>query len=129
MLRAFDREATEALGYSVTALDLVLNVLITLVVVSAVRAVGSVLVIALLITPAAAAQLLVRRSVGWMMAVAATIGAMAGWLGLVLSYEGSVHHGWRLASGGTIVLVLTALFALVLAATAGRNAWRRSGAR
>lgn len=126
VLRAFDPEAAEALGYSVTALDLVLNVAITLVVVSAVRAVGSVLVIALLITPAAAAQLLVRRSVGAMMAVAAAIGALAGWLGLVVSYEGSVHHGWRLASGGTIVLVLTALFGLALAARAARGAWLRA---
>ena len=97
--------------------------------VSAVHAVGTVLVIALLITPAAAARLLVRRSVAGMIAVAAAFAALAGWLGLAISYEGSVHHGWRLASGGTIVLVLTTLFALVLAATAGRNAWRRSVAR
>ena len=53
-------EAAAALGYPIGALDLVLNMLITLVVVAAVRAVGSVLVIALLITPAAAARLLVR---------------------------------------------------------------------
>jgi manganese/iron transport system permease protein len=125
VLRAFDPEATAALGYSVTTLDLVLNVLITLVVVSAVRAVGSVLVIALLITPAAAAQLLVRRSVGRMMVVAAAIGVVGGWLGLVVSYEGSIHHGWRLASGGTIVLVLTVIFVLVLAATTALGAFRR----
>lgn len=115
--RAFDPEGAAALGYRITTLDLVLNVLITLVVVSAVRAVGSVLVIALLITPAAAARLIVRRSVGLMMVVAATIGALGGYLGLVVSYEGSVHHGWRLASGGTIVVVLTVLFVVVLAAT------------
>jgi len=129
VLRAFDPEATAALGYSVTTLDLVLNVLITLVVVSAVRAVGSVLVIALLVTPAAAAQLLVRRSVGAMMATAAVLGAVGGWLGLVVSYEGSIHHGWRLASGGTIVLVLTALFASVLAGTATVATLRRHGRR
>jgi len=129
VLRAFDPEAAAALGYSVTTLDLVLNVLITLVVVSAVRAVGSVLVIALLVTPAAAAQLLVRRSVGAMMATAAIIGAVGGWLGLVVSYEGSIHHGWRLASGGTIVLVLTALFASVLAGTATAATLRRRGQR
>ncbi len=120
VLRAFDPEAAAALGYPVPALDLVLNVLITLVVVSAVRAVGSVLVIALLITPAATAQLLVRRRVGQMMVVAAATGAIGGWLGLVVSYEGSVHHGWRLASGSTIVLVITGLFAAALAATAAR---------
>ena len=53
VLRSFDPEAAAALGYPIGPLDLVLNILITLVVVSAVKAVGSVLVIALLITPAA----------------------------------------------------------------------------
>ena len=42
-----------------------------------------------------------------MMVVAAAFAALGGWLGLVVSYEGSVHHGWRLASGATIVLALT----------------------
>jgi manganese/iron transport system permease protein len=124
VLRSFDPEAAAALGYPIGALDLVLNILITLVVVSAVKAVGSVLVIALLVTPAATARLLVRNHVGVMMAVAATVGAAGGWLGLVISYEGSVHHGWRLASGATIVLTSTSLFVVALAATAVVG-WRR----
>jgi manganese/iron transport system permease protein len=125
VLQSFDPAAAEALGYPVTTLDLVLNVLITLVVVSAVRAVGSVLVIALLITPAAMARLLVHRSVGRMMAVGAALGALGGWLGLAASFEGSVHHGWRLASGATIVLALTALFVVVLATTSATRIVRR----
>ena len=125
VLLAFDTSAAEAVGYPVTALDLALNILITLMVVAAVRAVGSVLVIALLITPAAMARLLVHRSVGPMMAVAAALGALGGWLGLVASYEGSVHHGWRLASGATIVLALTAVFGVVLAATTAARALRK----
>jgi len=129
VLQAFDPATAEALGYPVTTLDLVLNVLITLVVVSAVRAVGSVLVIALLITPAAMARLLVHRSVGQMMAVGAALGALGGWLGLAASYEGSVHHGWRLASGATIVLALTALFVVVLTATGVGRAVRRRSSR
>ena len=55
------------------------------------------------------------------MAVAAAIGALGGWLGLVISYDASVHHGWRLASGGTIVLALTGLFALALAGAGLRS--------
>ncbi|MEI7593098.1 MAG: metal ABC transporter permease [Actinomycetes bacterium] len=110
VLRSFDPIAAEALGYRVVTLDLVLNVIITLVVVASVKAVGSVLVIALLITPAAIARLIVARSVAKMMAIAALFGAAGGWLGLVVSYEGSVHHGLRLASGATIVLTLTTLF-------------------
>ena len=129
VLREFDPDAAEALGYPMATLDLVLNVLITLVVVSAVRAVGSVLVIALLITPAAAARLIVRRSVSQMMAVGALFGALGGWLGLALSYEGSVHHGWRLASGGTIVLALTVLFAATLAGVSTARAVHRRAVR
>ena len=124
MLRAFDPEAAEALGYRLAALDLLVNVLITLVVVAAVQAVGTVLVIALLITPAATARL-VARDVPTMFAVSAVVGAAAGWLGLAASYEASLHHGLRLASGATVVVVLTALFLLVLAGRSA-TAWRRT---
>jgi manganese/iron transport system permease protein len=112
VLRAFDPLGSEAMGYPTVALDLVVNVVVMLTVVAAVRAVGTVLVVAFIVTPAAAARLLCRR-IGPMMVVAAFLGALGGWLGLVVSYEGSVHHGWRLASGATIVLVLTAGFVAV----------------
>jgi len=58
VLRAFDPEATAAMGYRTGTLDLALNLLIALVVVAAVEAVGTVLVIALIVVPAAAARLL-----------------------------------------------------------------------
>src|SRR5215207_1969270 len=48
VLRAFDPGATAAAGYRVPLLDLALNVVVALVVVAAVKAVGTVLVIALL---------------------------------------------------------------------------------
>lgn len=53
-LRAFDPEGTAALGYRVAVLDLILNTTIALVVVAAAQSVGTVLVIALLVVPAAA---------------------------------------------------------------------------
>jgi manganese/iron transport system permease protein len=117
VLRAFDPLGSEAMGYPTIALDLVINVVVMLTVVAAVRAVGTVLVVAFIVTPAAVARLLCRR-VTPMMIVAAALGAIGGWLGLVVSYEGSIHHGWRLASGATIVLVLTAGFLLVAAGRA-----------
>jgi len=93
----------------VVLLDLVLNLAVALVVVAAVRAVGTVLVIALLVVPGAAARLLSDR-LAVVFAAAAGIGALAGWLGLVASYEASVGHGLRLASGATVVLVLVVLY-------------------
>ena len=114
VLRAFDPEATAAMGYRTRALDLVLNLLIALVVVAAVEAVGTVLVIALIVVPAAAARLLADR-VAAMTALACLFGATGGWLGLAVSYEVSVDHDIRLAAGATIVVVLVGLFLLAAA--------------
>ena len=116
VMRAFDEVGAEALGYSVGALDAVLNVVIAIAVVAGIRAMGTVLVVAIVVTPAATARLLCRR-VGASMAVAAAIGAVVGWLGLAFSYTASVHHGWRLAPGATVVMALTAVFAVVAALT------------
>jgi ABC-type Mn2+/Zn2+ transport system permease subunit len=56
-----------------------------------------------------------------MMALAVILGAGCGWLGLVVSYEGSVRHSWRLASGATVVATLTAAFVIVAAGAALRR--------
>jgi manganese/iron transport system permease protein len=123
VMRAFDAEATRAMGYHLTRLDLVLNLVITLAVVVSVRAVGTVLVVAFVVTPAAAARLLARRVAG-MLVTAVAFGAVGGWFGLAISYEGSVHHGWRLASGATVVMVFTLGF-VVVAAMRGLTRSRR----
>ena len=125
LLRAFDPQAAAALGYRVFVLDLVLNLLVALVVVAAVRAVGTVLVIALLVVPGAAARLVSDR-LGVIVAVAVGIGALGGWLGLAASYEASVGHGLRLASGATVVLALVVLYALAAVLGALRPAARRA---
>jgi manganese/iron transport system permease protein len=107
LARAFDPEGARAAGYRIGLLDLATNAVVALVVVAAVRAVGTVLVIALLIVPAAAARLLSDRLV-LIVPIAAAIGTLGGWAGLAVSYDASVHHGLRLASGATVVLVLVA---------------------
>ena len=116
VLRAFDPDGAAAMGYRTAALDLVLNLLIALVVVAAVKAVGTVLVVALIVVPAAAARLLADR-VATTAVLAGALGALGGWLGLAASYEVSVDHGVRLAAGATIVVVLVVGFALAAAAT------------
>ena len=114
VLRAFDPEAAAAMGYRTGRLDLVLNLLIALVVVAAVEAVGTVLVIALIVVPAAAARLLADR-VAAMTTLACLLGAAGGWLGLAVSYEVSVDRDLRLAASATIVVVLVAMFLLAAA--------------
>ena len=120
VLRAFDPDGAAAMGYRTATLDLVLNLLIALVVVAAVKAVGTVLVVALIVVPAAAARLLADR-VATTVVLACAFGALGGWLGLAASYEVSVDHGVRLASGATIVVVLVGLFALAAAAAPFRR--------
>jgi manganese/iron transport system permease protein len=120
VLRAFDPAGAAAAGYRVVLLDVVLNLAVALVVVAAVRAVGTVLVIALLVVPGAAARLLSDRLAAVVL-LAAGAGALAGWLGLAASYEASVGHGLRLASGATVVLVLVVLYGLAAAIGAARG--------
>jgi ABC-type Mn2+/Zn2+ transport system permease subunit len=120
VLWAFDPTGAEALGYRVVLLDLALNAAIALVVVAAARSVGTGLVIALVVVPAATARLLVDR-VGALMAAAVGITALCGYVGLAASYEASLHHGVRLGSGATIVLTLTIAFALVAVGTAAKR--------
>lgn len=120
VLRAFDPDGAAARGYRVLALDLALNLVVALVVVASVRAVGTVLVIALLVVPGAAARLLSDR-LAVIVVLAAAIGALGGWLGLAASYEASVNHGLRLASGATVVLALVALYAVAAAVGAVRS--------
>ena len=125
VLRSFDPVGATAAGYRVVALDLLLNVAIALVVVAAVKAVGTVLVIALLVTPAAIARLLCQR-IGPMIAVSCAAIALSAWIGLGISFDLSVRHGWRLASGASVVVVLTTAFLLVAAAS---GLWRARTAR
>jgi manganese/iron transport system permease protein len=102
---SLDREMARSIGLPVFALDLVLYVLVTIAVVISVQTIGNVLVLALLITPAAAARLLTDRLVS-MMVLAPAIGMTSAVIGLYLSWS------IDLPTGGTIVLVATAAFLL-----------------
>lgn len=113
LFRAFDRTGFSAVGYRPFVLDLVLNVAIALVVVAASSAVGTLLVLAVLIVPGAVARLVTVRL--WLLfPVAAVFAAVAAWLGLSLGYMASVGAGINLPSGATVVLVLVAGYAFAL---------------
>ncbi|MEV0176978.1 anchored repeat-type ABC transporter permease subunit [Streptomyces sp. NPDC050803] len=103
---SLDRETARAAGLPVFRLDLTLYVVVTSTIVMSLEAVGNVLVLALLITPAATARMLTERL--WAMTLlASTIGCAGSLAGLYLSYS------YDLAAGGSIVVVLTGLFLLV----------------
>lgn len=100
-----DKETARAMGLPVFALDLVLYLCVTAAVVISVGTIGNILVLALLITPAATARLL-TNSLGAMMCASSLIGAAASFAGIYLAWA------IDLPAGATIVLVLTALFLL-----------------
>lgn len=100
---ALDREMARALGLRVFALDLALYVAVTVAVVISLQTIGNILVLALLVTPAAAARMLTDR-LGVMMVLAPVLGVVGAFVGIYLSWSQD------LPVGGTIVLVLTAEF-------------------
>jgi len=105
LLASFDRVYAQGLGYPVFALELLLLLLLTATIVVSLSAVGIILVLAMLVTPAATARLLVDRFTPMMVAGAA-LGALYGVIGWYVSY----HLGW--SPGGAIVLVATLAFLL-----------------
>lgn len=113
IFRAFDPAGAAAAGYRIAWLDLWLNVIVALVVVAAVRAVGTILVVALLIVPAAAARLVTARPVV-MAAVGTGLILLAGYGGLLASWTASVDHGIALTSASAVVLLLVLAYLLLL---------------
>ena len=110
VLVSFDRTLAAALGYPVFPLDVVMLSLLTVTIVVSIQAVGIILVLAMLVTPAATARLLVDRFVP-MLALGSVLGAAEGVVGYYLSY----HLGT--ASGGTIALLATAVFLVAFVAS------------
>jgi len=103
VMSSFDPNGARAMGLPVVALDVLLLALTAVTVVVSFKAAGNILVIALLITPAATARLFTERLLP-MALLAAGFGAAAGVAGLYAGYHADV------SAGGTIVLISTAAF-------------------
>ena len=109
---SFDPTGASVIGIPTQVLDYTLLVLLALVIVIALQAVGIVLVISMLITPAATAQLLVRNFTQSML-IGAAVGAASAIIGLYLSFH------YNLPSGPAMALVATGFFILAVAYTKG----------
>ncbi len=119
MVLAFDQVLAETLRLPVRALEYLLLALIAVAIVVSIQTVGVALMLAVLVTPAATASLLTHR-LHWMMLLAALIAALAGVIGLYISYYLAI------ASGAAIVLTCTAIFLVVWAVTHVRQLFLRS---
>jgi manganese/iron transport system permease protein len=122
-LVAFDPTSAGAMGYPVLALDLALLALLTVTIVVSLRTVGNILVLAMVVSPAATARFFTTR-LSSMMALAAAIGALEGVGGLLLAAHLNVPPG------STIVLLATGgfLVGLALSPDTGLPALLRRGA-
>lgn len=118
-LMTFDPIQAEVIGLPTSWLHELLLALMAVTIVISIQTVGIVLVVAMLVTPAATATLLVRRF-PLVMLVGAVQGILGALVGLYLSFYLNV------ASGASIVLVLTSVFALVWALSPWINRWRSS---
>ena len=106
LIISFDLSLAHSLRLPVEGLRVLLLILIATAIVASLQAVGISLMLALLITPAATARLLVKR-LHQMIAIASIIGIISGIVGFYVSYYLDIP------SGACIVLTLSALFALV----------------
>lgn len=123
-LLCFDEGFAASRGFAVVILDMALMSLVVIVSIVGLQAVGLVLVIALLVIPAAAARFW-TESMWRMAAIASMLGAVSGMLGAAMSAIFS-----KIPSGAMIVLVCATFFLLSLVFGSSRGViiryWRRS---
>jgi ABC-type Mn2+/Zn2+ transport system permease subunit len=116
LLVGFDRLNASALGVRPGVVDLALLLLVAAALLVAVQGLGNLLVVAVLVGPAACARAVTRR-MSTMMAVAAGVAVAAGCGGLYLSYYAET------AAGASIAAVIVGVYVVALGVgAAGR--WR-----
>lgn len=117
LVLCFDPDLAQAMGYSSRRYHHVMLALIAATVILSFQTVGTLLVFGMLLAPAGVGALVSRR-VGGMMVVAAIVGALSTYLGLLASY----HFDY--AAGASVVLCAVAIFFVVLAVTVALDAAR-----
>ena len=109
----FDEIGASVIGINTGRIEYILLALLALVIVIGIQAAGIVLVMAMLITPAATAYLLARRFVGRMV-IGAIVGVTSAIIGLYLSFHAN------LPSGPAMALLATLMFAI---AAVAKSVW------
>ena len=107
VLVSFDPVGAEAAGFPVALTQSILLMVIAFAIVFSIQAVGVVLVVALLITPAATASLL-TKNLKTLILLSSAFGFVSAFFGIYISYFLGAPPG------ATVVLVATFLFGIVL---------------
>lgn len=103
---AFDRTFSKASGLNLWLFDQLFLVLLAMAIVISLQTVGNILVLAMLVTPAATARL-ITNDLRTMVALSCLTGSLSGIAGLYVSYYQGVP------SGAAVVLVATVIFGVV----------------
>jgi ABC-type Mn2+/Zn2+ transport system permease subunit len=103
LLLSVDDGLTETSGFSVKKYHNIMLAMVALTVVASFQTVGTLLVLGLLIAPAATGALFARR-IGIMMVVAAVVGIFSTYVGFLVSYHANV------AAGASIVFCSVLVF-------------------
>lgn len=105
LITSFDPTMAKAMGMKVNFYHYLLMILLTLVAVTAMQSVGTILIVAMLITPAATAYLY-ANSLKMMIFISSILGACSSILGLFIGYT------FNIAAGSSIVLTSAVIFAV-----------------
>ncbi|WP_332380438.1 metal ABC transporter permease [Lactococcus cremoris] len=105
LITSFDPLMAKAIGMKVNFYHYLLMVLLTLVSVTAMQSVGTILIVAMLFTPAATAYLY-TNSLKKMLILSSSIGAISSVLGLFIGYT------FNIAAGSSIVITSAIIFAV-----------------
>ncbi len=114
LLLSLDPDLAATSGFAVRRYENLLLFVVAVAILSSFQTVGTLLVFGMLVAPASTAALVSRR-VGVMMLIAAVIGALSVYVGLLLSYHAD------LAAGASVVVVSVGLFLVTLAITEVRR--------
>lgn len=105
LITSFDPLMARAIGMKVNFYHYLLMVLLTLVSVTAMQSVGTILIVAMLITPAATAYLY-TNSLRKMIILSSSLGTVSSVLGLFIGYS------FNIAVGSSIVITSAIIFAI-----------------
>jgi ABC-type Mn2+/Zn2+ transport system permease subunit len=122
LLVGFDRLNARALGVRPGTIDVALLLLVAAALLVAVQGLGNLLVVAVLVGPAACARAVAHR-MSTMMVVAAAVAVLAGFGGLYLSYYA------RTAAGASIAAVIVGVYGLALLTRSIRHTTRAAPRR
>ena len=118
LLLTIDDGLARTSGFSVRVFHNVLLLIVALTVVASFQTVGTLLVLGMLVAPAATGSLFARR-IESMMLIASAVGILSTYVGLLVSYH------YDLAAGASIVLTAVVIFAVSALVHEVRSARRR----